>query len=101
MKTKFYVVAMAALTVACSSENKDIILTDESEPMVQKELKSLEFDYMDTTESPANDFYQFANGAWLVDNPIPEEESRWSSFNVLDNRNNDILNGIIENAMEN
>ncbi len=59
---------------------------------------SLEFEYMDTTVSPKQDFYEFACGQWLKDNPIPEEESRWSSFNVLGNRNNEVLKEILENA---
>lgn len=59
---------------------------------------ALEFEYIDTTANPKEDFYQFACGEWLKNNPIPEEESRWSSFNVLADRNNNILNNILEKA---
>ena len=68
----------------------------------QKENKQfLEFDYMDLSVLPKDDFYHFANGTWMKNNPIPEEESRWSSFNVLADQNMKTLHGILMNAMKN
>jgi putative endopeptidase len=32
---------------------------------------------MDTTVNPADDFFLFANGGWIKNNPIPESESNW------------------------
>ena len=39
--------------------------------------KTLEFDYMDLSVAPSDDFYQYATGTWMKNNPVPEEESRW------------------------
>lgn len=33
---------------------------------------------MDRSAEPCNDFYQFANGTWRANNPIPASMSRWS-----------------------
>jgi putative endopeptidase len=33
--------------------------------------------------SPADDFFNFVNGKWTEENPIPPEESRWGSFYAL------------------
>lgn len=33
---------------------------------------------IDRSAEPCNDFYQFANGTWRADNPIPASMSRWS-----------------------
>jgi putative endopeptidase len=38
---------------------------------------------MDTSVDPGKNFFLYANGAWLKNNPIPPEYSRWGSFNEL------------------
>ncbi len=47
---------------------------------------------------PQDDFFEFANGGWIKANPIPSTEGRWGSFNVLAERNNDLLRKILEEA---
>lgn len=37
----------------------------------------------DPTEKPTDDFFHYINNAWITQNPIPPEESRWGAFNVL------------------
>jgi putative endopeptidase len=37
----------------------------------------------DTTVKPGDDFYQYANGGWLKSGEIPASESRWGSFDML------------------
>ncbi len=46
---------------------------------------------IDTSVKPQDDFYKFANGHWLKNNPIPPEYSRWGSFNELIEKNNEAL----------
>ncbi len=50
---------------------------------------------MDTTILPCQDFYQYTAGTWVKNNPVPDTESRWSSFNELDKRNNVVLKEIL------
>ena len=40
-------------------------------------------DYLDRSVSPAVDFYRFADGNWLKNNPVPPDKSRWGGFNEL------------------
>lgn len=42
---------------------------------------------MDTTINPGDDFYQFVNNGWLKNNPIPDDYSRYGSFEKLNEEN--------------
>ena len=53
---------------------------------------------MDTSADPCEDFYQFANGKWLKNNPIPDEYSIWSISNEVRERNFVLLKEILEEA---
>jgi putative endopeptidase len=53
---------------------------------------------LDTTVSPRQNFYLYANGGWLKNNPIPPEYSRWGSFTELYDRNMTQLHGIVDSA---
>jgi putative endopeptidase len=60
--------------------------------------KGVDVASIDKKTKPANDFFQYANGNWIKNNPIPETESRWSAFNIVNERNNDLLKKVLEDA---
>lgn len=53
---------------------------------------------VDTTVSPGNDFFQYANGTWLRNNPIPASESHWGIGNLVQEETYSRLKEISENA---
>ncbi|HYN82599.1 MAG TPA: M13 family metallopeptidase [Gemmatimonadaceae bacterium] len=53
---------------------------------------------LDRTANACVDFYQFANGGWIKNNPIPAAYSRWGSFNELEEKNQSELTKILERA---
>lgn len=57
--------------------------------------------YMDKSIRPSDDFFQFANGTWCKNNPVPASESRWGSFNELDQRNKTTLTALLQDAQRN
>ena len=38
---------------------------------------------LDRTCKPCDDFFQFANGGWIANHPIPPDRSSWSSAGIL------------------
>ncbi|MES2566371.1 MAG: M13 family metallopeptidase [Bacteroidota bacterium] len=43
--------------------------------------------YIDSSVSPRNDIYKFANGKWLNTQKIPASDGSWGSFNEINERN--------------
>ncbi|MBK9571060.1 MAG: M13 family metallopeptidase [Chitinophagaceae bacterium] len=54
---------------------------------------------MDNSVTPGNDFYIYANGTWIKNNPIPAKETRWGSFNQLRDFNSNAVKDVLEKAM--
>jgi len=50
--------------------------------------------------NPGDDFYNYVNSEWIKNNPIPEDHQRWSNFNILNERNNNIVKQLIEQSIK-
>jgi putative endopeptidase len=53
---------------------------------------------MDTSVKPCVDFWEFANGRWLAQNPIPADEPAWGVNDQIDEHNFAILHAILDQA---
>jgi putative endopeptidase len=94
MTFKIKVLTLALLYASSAfSTNIDTVKT--------KTGDALHMDWLDTSVSPAEDFYSYANKSWQKNNPIPPEYPSWGSFNVVHDKVQDIVHQMLINAAAN
>ena len=70
--------------------------------MAQDGLRSgLNVANLDKTVRPGDDFYEYACGGWMKNNPLPAAYSRYGSFDRLAEDNNKRINGILSELLTN
>ncbi len=53
---------------------------------------------MDFNVDPGSNFYEYANGGWRKQHPLPDDKSRFGSFDLLSEDNKEKVKSIIESA---
>ena len=57
-----------------------------------KKAGGIDLSLMDTDVRPQDDFYNYVNGTWMKNTEIPDDKTRWGSFNELrENTDADVL----------
>ena len=46
-------------------------------------IKYIDRANMDLSVKPGDDFFSYANGNWIKNNPVPASKTRWGSFDIL------------------
>ena len=63
-----------------------------------KALHGIDVSDIDRKVSPCQDFYEFANGTWRANNPIPPSMVMWSKRWAAGESTKEVLHGILEEA---
>ena len=68
----------------------------------QTQLKSgIDLTNLDNSVRPVDNFYQYACGGWMKNNPLPAAYSRFGSFDQLGQNNNEKINSILTDLLKN
>lgn len=87
-------VALLVGAAAVSVAAQDPPVTEQ--PMASR--SGIDLAAMDRTGNACVDFYQFACGGWMAKHPVPADKGRFSRFDELQDRNDEILRDILEAA---
>jgi putative endopeptidase len=94
LRQTFIIVAFATSLAACNTNNKQQTNNAPKEDILKANV--------DSSVNPVDDFFDYANGTWIKNNPIPNDESMWGIANLVNeelyNRKKNINESAAKNA---
>ena len=87
MKKLLTIVAMASISMMTSAQ------TELGSGLNQSDFNK--------SVRPGDDFYEYACGGWMKNNPLPAAYSRYGSFDRLQETNDKRINGILSELQSN
>lgn len=63
--------------------------------------RAFDLSLMDPSVEACDDFFQYANGNWVKSTQIPADRSRYGTFDIVRERNQNLLRDILEAASKN
>jgi len=86
-------IAFVLLTVSVG------LVSGEKDELMEK-TKAINTKNMDLSVAPGNNFFQYVNGTWMTENPIPAEYSQYGAFTILYENNQKLLKQLVKDVSE-
>lgn len=88
--TYLFLIALTVLAglYSCHSSDQD----------THKNMQFLDLSSRDTSVSPANNFFEYANGTWLKNTNIPADKTGWGTFYILGEKALDQMKNILDSC---
>ncbi len=86
--------SLFTFTLLCSSS----VFSASTEPQKNPTEEAIHMNWLNTSISPGQDFYSYANGGWQKNNPIPSDYAAWGSFNIISEKVLNIIHQMLINA---
>src|SRR6187551_1150767 len=85
MRIYYFSCLIAVLTAGCNNSNTVKTATDSNDSGYVRNVnkKDVLVMNMDTTVDPSQDFFMYANGGWIRNNPIPAAYGNWGIGNLV------------------
>ena len=83
---------ICTMATACTEKATE----KKAENETNKVFPAIELGNMDKSINPADDFFRYCNNNWLKNNPIPEEYTSFGAFTEIDQRNEKLIQSIID-----
>ncbi len=64
-----------------------------------QKIPGINLELMDNSVTPMDDFFKYVNGKWLDNTEIPDDRTRWGSFDELRKKTDDDVLSILNAAM--
>ena len=99
---RIYTVASLLVLSGTMSFGQSLLPADTASGPTSEPKKPISFDLsaIDKTADPCTNFYQYACGNWMKNNPIPSDQVRWGRFNELAERNSYLLYSELKSAAD-
>lgn len=90
MLNKVYIFSIALLAITSCKQKQPALAENNYDNFLK--------DYIDSSVRPGDDFFKFAMGTWLKNNPIPESERSWGIWSLVNEENYGRMRQINEEA---
>ncbi len=93
----FVIVLVNALTLVAFGSSETL----RSNMSTSEKEKAFDPESMNLSVKPGDDFYEYAEGDWIKNHPVPPDKSRYGEFAIVEDRTYDRVKGILESAASN